>query len=66
MQQSEFISSLFNHNPEVPRLSLSDVTPKHEEVFTSEGFDAAGIHPYLVKKLKDSGEITKMTAVQVP
>ena len=60
----EFISSLFRHNPAIPRLEPSEVTPAREEVFTQRGFSEAGIHPYLVKGLAEAG-IERMTAVQV-
>lgn len=55
---------MFRHNPSVPRLAPSEVTPAREEVFTERGFDEAAIHPYLVKALREAG-IRRMTAVQV-
>ena len=63
-QSGEFISSLFNHNPEIPQLDLSStVLPVQEAVFTSRSFDEVGIHPHLVKNLSDLG-MPKMTNVQ--
>ena len=65
-QSEEFISSLFNQNPEIPRLAPDpSVTPAKEAVFSSQAFDDVGIHPFLVKNLLDSKQITTMTSVQV-
>ena len=59
-----YISSLFNHNPEIPRMDLTAVNPVHEEIFTAQSFGDVGIHPYLVKNLVDF-KITEMTQVQM-
>jgi len=59
-----FISSLFRHNPEVPKLAPADVAPAKERIFTGRCFADVGLHPYLVKNLKDSCDIEAMTAVQ--
>eukprot|EP00095_Tigriopus_kingsejongensis_P011286 maker-scaffold14_size734282-snap-gene-2.22 protein:Tk11286 transcript:maker-scaffold14_size734282-snap-gene-2.22-mRNA-1 annotation:"atp-dependent rna helicase" len=59
----DFISSLFNHNPDIPQLEAGQVEPLHEAVFTGHGFDQAGIHPHLVKNLLDAGMV-RMTQVQ--
>ena len=59
-----YISSLFNHNPEIPHMSLSAVEPLREEIFTSQSFSDVGIHPYLVKNMVDFN-IKEMTQVQM-
>jgi hypothetical protein len=50
---SDFISSLFNHNPEIPKIDLAGIEPKKEEVFSARTFADTGIHPYIVKSLQD-------------
>jgi hypothetical protein len=61
--QSDFVSSLFNHNPEIPRLEQSEVKPLREEVFSAKSFGESGIHPYLVQNLSKFG-VEQMTLVQ--
>jgi len=36
--EGEFISSLFNHNPEIPSIQQGEVTAPTEQVFFSEDF----------------------------
>ena len=59
----EFISSLFNHNPEIPQLDFGNVEPVQETVFTNKSFKDIGIHPHLSKNLSDMG-MENMTTVQ--
>ncbi len=61
----EFISSLFNHNPDIPKLDLAQVSPLHEELFTARSFADVGIHPYLVQNLDQNLGIKEMTQVQM-
>jgi primosomal protein N' len=64
---NDFVSSLFNHNPEIPKLELSeDVQPVHESIFaddTISSFDNL-VHPYLIQNLKQNCNISRMTSVQ--
>ena len=60
----DFISSLFNHNPEIPHLELAgNVEAVQEAVFTAKTFNDIAIHPHLIKNLGDL-EIQKLTLVQ--
>ena len=59
----DFISSLFKHNPEIPRLDLTSVTPLHEKVFTARAFSDVGVHPYLVQNLEQNLSVREMTQV---
>ncbi len=62
--RKDFVSSLFRHNPEIPRLEPSGAAPgAREAVFTERGFSESGLHPYLVKALSEAG-LTRMTSVQ--
>jgi len=62
-QAGDYISSLFNHNPEIPQLEFSNVQPVQETIFTTRSFQDVGIHPHLVKNLVDFG-VKSMTTVQ--
>lgn len=64
-QPEEFISALFSHNPDIPRLDLTQVDPLHEKLFTARSFADVGIHPYLVQNLEQNLNITEMTQVQM-
>lgn len=59
----DFVSSLFNHNPEIPNLQLGSAVPVHEDVFTERTFEDIGVHPYLVQNLQAMG-LEKLTLVQ--
>ena len=61
----DFISSLFNHNPDIPRLDLTNVTPLHEKVFTARSFSDVGVHPYLVQNLEQNLSVKEMTQVHM-
>ena len=58
-----YVSSLFNHNPEIPRLELTSAAPKKEDVFSLRTFSDTGVHPYLSKALLEQGMET-LTLVQ--
>ena len=65
-----FISSLFNHNPEIPKVhddgeDAAAVEPVKEAVFASKAYSdpSVGLHPYLVSNLANH-KITEMTSVQ--
>jgi len=62
-EDREFISSLFNHNPEIPRIEQSEFNPAKEEVFSAKTFDQLNIDPHLVKNLADL-KITTLTTIQ--
>ena len=62
--KKDFISSLFNHNPDIPTLELAgNVEPVPEAVFTAKTFSDVAIHPHLVKNLGDL-QIQNLTLVQ--
>ena len=44
-----FVSSLFNHNPEIPKLNLTNAEPQKEDVFSVKTFAETGVHPYISK-----------------
>lgn len=63
-ENKEFISSLFNHNPDIPQLELAgNVQPVQEAVFTGKTFGDVAIHPHLIKNLGDL-QIQNLTLVQ--
>ena len=54
--QGEFISSLFNNNPEIPKLELdSGESSKKEAVFSSKALEDGGVHPYIAQTLRNLG-----------
>ena len=59
----EYISSLFNHNPEIPTIEQSEFEPAKEEVFSAKTFDQLNLSPHLVKNLSDLG-LTTLTTIQ--
>ena len=61
----EFISSLFNNNPEIPKLELSETDKKKELVFpkSQKELEDEGVHPYLAQTLNNLGMKT-LTLVQ--
>jgi len=62
-KEGGFVSSLFNHNPEIPRLNLTNAEPQKEAVFSAKTFAETGVHPYISKTLADLG-MEKLTLVQ--
>ena len=58
-----YVSSLFNHNPEIPKLNLTNAEPQTEAVFSLKTFADTGVHPYISKALTDQGMET-LTLVQ--
>ena len=61
-----FISSLFNNNPQVPKLELSNEGPKTtEDVFSNKSIhlESSGVHPYIAQTLKNLG-MESLTLVQ--
>ncbi|XP_023346784.1 uncharacterized protein LOC111715660 isoform X2 [Eurytemora carolleeae] len=54
-QEDNVISSLFNHNPEIPQMILQDVVPTKEDVFSVKSFDGLNLDKNMVKNLKDLG-----------
>jgi hypothetical protein len=50
-KDSGFVSSLFNHNPEIPKLDLTKAEPQKEDVFSAKTFAETGVHPYISKAL---------------
>uniref|UniRef100_A0A1B6LZU9 ATP-dependent RNA helicase n=1 Tax=Graphocephala atropunctata TaxID=36148 RepID=A0A1B6LZU9_9HEMI len=64
-KQTQYVSSLFGHNPEIPSLESKDISPVCEEVFSNDIFkDIANVHPFTVKTLEESFGVTKVTVVQ--
>jgi len=62
--QGEFISSLFNNNPEIPKLELeSGESSKKEGVFSTKALVDGGVHPYIAQTLTNLG-MEKLTLVQ--
>ena len=54
--QGEFISSLFNNNPEIPKLELdSGESSKKEAVFSQKALEDGGVHPYIAQTLRNLG-----------
>jgi len=62
-EDREFISSLFNHNPEIPRIEQGEFDPTKEEMFSVKTFDQLNLDTHLVKNLSDLG-ITTLTTIQ--
>ena len=59
-----FISSLFNNNPEIPKLELSNEGPKaKEQVFSDKALEEGGVHPFIAQTLKNLG-MESLTLVQ--
>ncbi len=48
-----YVSSLFNHNPDIPRLDLTNAEPQKEDVFSLRTFSDTGVHPYISKVCVD-------------
>ena len=61
--EGEFISSLFNHNPEIPSIQQGEVTAPTEQVFSLRTFDQLNLDPHLVKNLAEMG-ISTLTTIQ--
>merc|ERR1719450_298886 len=59
----EYISSLFNHNPEIPTIEQEEFEPAKEEVFSAKRFDQLNLSPHLVKNLSELG-LTTLTTIQ--
>ena len=59
----EYISSLFNHNPEIPTIEQAEFEPAKEEVFSAKTFDQLNLSPHLVKNLSELG-LTTLTNIQ--
>jgi len=59
----EFVSSLFNHNPEIPSIEQKEFEATKEDVFSARTFSELSLHPHLVKNLGDLG-ISTLTTIQ--
>ncbi|XP_056140432.1 probable ATP-dependent RNA helicase DDX31 [Lampris incognitus] len=57
-------SSLFKHNPDIPEIHRSAVSPINEKIFTSDSFAELDLHPHLVATLNKVLNVTTMTSVQ--
>lgn len=65
----EFISSLFNNNPEIPRLELaSGEASKKEAVFSQKALIDGGVHPYIAQTLGNLGmeNLTLVQSLSIP
>lgn len=60
---NSFVSSLFNHNPEIPKLNLTFPEPLREDIFSAKTFSETGVHPYIAKALHDQ-KMESLTLVQ--
>ncbi|KAG8259140.1 ATPdependent RNA helicase [Homalodisca vitripennis] len=64
-KQTQYVSSLFGHNPEIPSLESKDVSPVCEEVFSNDTFkEFSNVHAFTIKTLEESFGVTKATVVQ--
>ena len=59
----EFISSLFNHNPEIPQIEQTEFEPVKESIFSAKTFDQLNLDPHLVKNLSELG-LNSLTTIQ--
>ena len=59
----EYISSLFNHNPQIPSIEQAEFEPAKEKVFSAKRFDELNLSPHLVKNLSELG-LTTLTTIQ--
>ncbi|KAJ8038619.1 putative ATP-dependent RNA helicase DDX31 [Holothuria leucospilota] len=60
----QVFSSLFNKNPEIPKLDLSKVQQAKEEIFSIKLFTELKLHPYMVSNLEKEMGFEKATTVQ--
>ena len=61
--EKEYISSLFNHNPDIPTISQTEFEPVKENMFSAKTFDQLNLDSHLVKNLSDLG-LTSLTTIQ--
>ena len=59
----EYISSLFNHNPEIPAIEQAEFEPAKEDVFSAKTFDQLNLDQHLVKNLSELG-LKTLTTIQ--
>jgi len=59
----EYISSLFNHNPEIPSIEQAEFEPAKEDVFSAKTFDQLNLDQHLVKNLSELG-LKTLTTIQ--
>ena len=59
----DYISSLFNHNPEIPSIEQTEFEPAKEDVFSAKTFDQLNLDSHLVKNLSDLG-LKTLTTIQ--
>ncbi|XP_061880121.1 probable ATP-dependent RNA helicase DDX31 isoform X2 [Entelurus aequoreus] len=57
-------SSLFKHNPDIPRIDRADVSQLTEKIFTSDSFSDLNLHPHLVATLNKVLNVSTLTSVQ--
>ncbi|XP_061749749.1 probable ATP-dependent RNA helicase DDX31 isoform X2 [Nerophis ophidion] len=57
-------SSLFKHNPDIPRIERADVSQLREKIFTSDSFSDLNLHPHLVATLNKVLNVSTLTSVQ--
>ncbi|XP_077416891.1 ATP-dependent DNA helicase DDX31 isoform X2 [Vanacampus margaritifer] len=57
-------SSLFKHNPEIPKVHRPKVRQLTEKIFTSESFSDLNLHPHLVATLNKVFNVSTLTSVQ--
>ncbi|XP_061672152.1 probable ATP-dependent RNA helicase DDX31 isoform X3 [Syngnathoides biaculeatus] len=57
-------SSLFKHNPDIPKVQRAEVRPLTEKIFTSQSFSDLNLHPHLVATLNKVLHVSTLTSVQ--
>lgn len=57
-------SSLFNQNPEIPKINQVEVSEVSEKIFSKSKFSDLGLHPHLVSCVSEKLGLTQMTSIQ--
>ncbi|XP_041049918.1 probable ATP-dependent RNA helicase DDX31 [Carcharodon carcharias] len=57
-------SSLFRHNPEIPKIPRQTIKTLKEKVFTTNSFNELNLHPHLVSTLHNVLKLSSMTSIQ--
>ncbi len=68
-EKKEYISSLFNHNPEIPKVELSGASSQATEtVFSEKSLADGGVHPYIAQTLTNLGmkSLTQVQSLSIP
>nr|XP_039259215.1 probable ATP-dependent RNA helicase DDX31 [Styela clava] len=57
-------SSLFNQNPQIPKVSQPDISSVQEDIFSRENFSDLEIHPHLLSYINHNLKLKNMTSIQ--